>query len=118
MKKLVILAAALTLAIVGSADAKQNKQNPSNGFCPPGLAKKDPPCIPPGQAFKYGIGDYIPDEELEDYEPFFDWQDQFLPEPPEGMGYYLVGDTILLLDQETGELINLFNTIVDILEQN
>lgn len=25
--------------------------------CPPGLAKKDPPCIPPGQAKKYRHGD-------------------------------------------------------------
>lgn len=38
--------------------------------CPPGLAKKNPPCIPPGQAKKYGAGDYLPKgsfEPLPDY---------------------------------------------------
>ena len=28
--------------------------------CPPGLAKKNPPCIPPGQAKKFGVGEYLP----------------------------------------------------------
>lgn len=28
--------------------------------CPPGLAKKNPPCIPPGQAKKYGVGSTLP----------------------------------------------------------
>lgn len=38
--------------------------------CPPGLAKKNPPCIPPGQAKKYSAGDYLPKgsfEPLPDY---------------------------------------------------
>ena len=31
------------------------------GGCPPGLAKKNPPCVPPGQAKKlYGLGDRVP----------------------------------------------------------
>jgi hypothetical protein len=31
------------------------------GGCPPGLAKKNPPCIPPGQAKKlYGVGQRLP----------------------------------------------------------
>lgn len=31
------------------------------GGCPPGLAKKNPPCVPPGQAKKlYGIGQRLP----------------------------------------------------------
>lgn len=38
--------------------------------CPPGLAKKNPPCIPPGQAKKFGVGEYLPKggyEPLPDY---------------------------------------------------
>lgn len=30
--------------------------------CPPGLAKKNPPCIPPGQAKKWRIGYPLPDD--------------------------------------------------------
>lgn len=29
--------------------------------CPPGLAKKNPPCVPPGQAKKYRIGSRLPE---------------------------------------------------------
>lgn len=29
--------------------------------CPPGLAKKNPPCVPPGQAKKYGAGAILPE---------------------------------------------------------
>ena len=29
--------------------------------CPPGLAKKNPPCIPPGQAKKYRVGSFLPE---------------------------------------------------------
>lgn len=28
--------------------------------CPPGLAKKNPPCIPPGQAKKFDVGSTLP----------------------------------------------------------
>lgn len=34
--------------------------------CPPGLAKKNNGCLPPGQARKLGVGDRIPDR-LDDY---------------------------------------------------
>jgi hypothetical protein len=31
------------------------------GGCPPGLAKKNPPCVPPGQAKKlFGVGQRVP----------------------------------------------------------
>jgi len=30
------------------------------GGCPPGLAKKEVPCMPPGQAKKLGIGSRVP----------------------------------------------------------
>ena len=29
------------------------------GGCPPGLAKKAVPCVPPGQAKKYGLGQQV-----------------------------------------------------------
>jgi hypothetical protein len=32
----------------------------SQGFCPPGLAKKNNGCLPPGQAKKWAIGQPLP----------------------------------------------------------
>lgn len=47
--------------------------------CPPGLAKKNPPCVPPGQAKKYAPdvyhphvyrrGDYLPDDAIYLHDP-------------------------------------------------
>lgn len=42
----VILVILLAAAVAAPAEAKNSK------FCPPGLAKKEVPCVPPGQAKK------------------------------------------------------------------
>lgn len=81
MKQLLMLAGAAALAITGPAFAKPGNGNGhgnghgyayglagergGNGYgvggCPPGLAKKAVPCMPPGQARKlYGVGQQIP----------------------------------------------------------
>ncbi len=79
MKKLILLAGAAMLAWTGPALAKPgNGRGPGNwahgpsfapgspvgygvGGCPPGLAKKSPACVPPGQAKKlFGIGQRVP----------------------------------------------------------
>ena len=76
MKYVISLAGAAALAFAGPAFAKPGNGhgNPHGeghaeaygvngpvgygvGGCPPGLAKKNPPCVPPGQAKKlYGLG--------------------------------------------------------------
>lgn len=76
MKTLILLAGAALLVTAGPADAKPNHskqankaqhanvlgaQGYGNGGCPPGLAKKSPACIPPGQAKKlFNIGQRVP----------------------------------------------------------
>ena len=53
---------ASTLAVIalvaGPVFAEKNKGGRNHGkmswHCPPGLAKKNPPCVPPGQAKKQG----------------------------------------------------------------
>lgn len=76
MTKLILIAGAAALGFTGPALAKPGKGhgqgNPHahgvagpvgygvNG-CPPGLAKKNPPCMPPGQAKKlFGVGQRVP----------------------------------------------------------
>lgn len=80
MKNLILIAGAATLAFAGPALAKPGNghgnphangnpyaygtQGPVGygvGGCPPGLAKKNPPCMPPGQAKKlFGVGQQVP----------------------------------------------------------
>lgn len=85
-----------------AAKAKKDPPGLSASHCPPGLAKKDPPCVPPGQARKaaadYRIGDRIPDG----------WV--LVPDPlaygiPDPGTYWRVGDTIFRVDRETGEIL-------------
>jgi hypothetical protein len=73
MKQLLILAGAAALLSTAPAYAKPGKGNPhgnhramghvgyGTGGCPPGLAKKNNGCLPPGQAKKlYNVGQRWP----------------------------------------------------------
>jgi hypothetical protein len=78
MQKLILLAGAVTLAFAGPALAQPGKGHGKShasphahgvqgpvGYgvagCPPGLAKKAVPCVPPGQANKqFNIGQRVP----------------------------------------------------------
>ena len=76
MKQVLIFAGAVAFAFTAPAAAKpgngHGQGNPhaygvagpvgyGAGGCPPGLAKKNPPCMPPGQAKKlYGVGQRLP----------------------------------------------------------
>lgn len=70
--------------------------------CPPGLAKKSPACVPPGQAHRYlrrgeilRDGDHvlIPDPRRYRLEPRSDWR------------YYRDGDYIYRVDSRTGRVL-------------
>jgi hypothetical protein len=49
-----LLLGAMVTAV--SLDSSQSLAQPA-GHCPPGLARKNPPCVPPGQAKKWNLGD-------------------------------------------------------------
>ena len=77
------------------------------GHCPPGLAKKNPPCIPPGQAKKL-----YPDS----YSPLYrrgDWidGDYVIIRDPRRYGlsqddiYYLVGREVFRISPDTGRVL-------------
>jgi hypothetical protein len=68
MKNLILIAAAAALGIAGPAIAGPgngnghghghgNGHDGAEGGCPPGLAKKNNGCLPPGQAKKLGTGE-------------------------------------------------------------
>ena len=100
-----ILVAAL---IAPAAMAKNAKHNPSNGFCPPGLAKKTPACVPPGQAKKYAPGNVFDDENYDWVLNPFDFD---LPVLKPGEGYVQIGDAFVKVDKETFEILNLFDAL-------
>ena len=84
--------------------------------CPPGLAKKDPPCVPPGQAKKgvtaanaadrFGVGDRLPDG----YEVIIDPR---LYEPGSNTRYVRYGDSIYRVDQDTGIVLDVIGLVSD-----
>ncbi|GGL62607.1 hypothetical protein [Wenxinia marina] len=85
-------------------------------FCPPGLADRDPACVPPGQAAQgvtteewlgYGAGDVAPEEALlwiEDPDVFD------LPALPDGQRYAVINGTIVALDDASYEILDLIRT--------
>ncbi len=82
----------------------------SQKHCPPGLAKKNNGCLPPGQAKKiYGIGDRING-------------DYIILRNPGRYGldddetYYRVGDYLYRVDRDTREVLDLIGAIARVLD--
>lgn len=99
-----ILALALSSGAVMAGNGKGN-----SGHCPPGLAKKSVPCVPPGQAKKYyDIGDYI----TRDYR----WINDPYRYGLRRDGYYVrAGDYVYRVDPDTHKVLNLIGAVADIL---
>lgn len=65
--------------------------------CPPGLAKKNNGCLPPGQAKKYGIGGKLPNG----YGSLPSALAAALGAPPRGAFYAMVDKDVLLVSEST-----------------
>ncbi|WP_254429779.1 hypothetical protein [Ruegeria atlantica] len=78
------------------------------GHCPPGLAKKAVPCVPPGQVKRYRVGDYIYDGYVR-----IDNPNRY------GLkrnGYYVrAGNYVYEVNRQTHEVLNLIGAIADVL---
>lgn len=74
------------------------------GFCPPGLAKKDNGCQPPGQAKKWTVGQPLPrDVIFHDLPPALVSQ---FDRPSAGQRYVRVASDILLIAGRNGTVID------------
>lgn len=74
--------------------------HPPGGRCPPGLAKKNNGCLPPGQAKKWMIGHPLPRDVI-----FYDLPNELrirLSLPPSGYRYVRVAGDILMIAAGTG----------------
>jgi len=78
--------------------------------CPPGLAKKTPPCVPPGQVGKrFGtrVGDTL---RIGDYVLISDF-DRYDLERRRGWSYYRDDDRIYRVDSGTRKILAVLNLI-------
>ncbi|MBQ2263637.1 MAG: excinuclease ABC subunit A [Loktanella sp.] len=104
----------LTAALIALSPLGQSTAfaQPAVSHCPPGLAKKNPPCVPPGQArTNYGIGDmYTGDRYLRGDEQIL----YGLPRLSPGESYYRIGDRFLRVDDDTRLILE----FIDVLAAN
>ena len=91
--------AGLALGMLGAGAV-----NAQPAHCPPGLAKKAVPCVPPGQVNKsLRAGDRLPAGL--DYVIIRDHDRYGLPRPSRGSRYVRVDNDILRVVVETGRII-------------
>lgn len=104
-----VTAALLVLSPVGPSVAQAQS---ARNNCPPGLANKNPPCVPPGQVREsYRIGERYAEDGY--------WTDDDrvrygLPRLPRGESYYRVGDSFLRVDDETRLVLELIDVLAGI----
>ena len=77
--------------------------------CPPGLAKKSVPCVPPGQAKGWTVGERLP-RDMAWYE-LRDWRRFGLPAPLEGSRYIRVDDEVLRVAIASGIILEALGII-------
>jgi hypothetical protein len=115
MTRTILIACAVALAAAGSPALAKGP-----GGCPPGLAKKAVPCVPPGQAkkgvrydprtgehYRLRVGDrYDPDRYR--YDRLYDYEAYDLPPIGRNEGYYRDGYVVYRIDRETRRVLDLF----------
>jgi len=72
---------------------------PSREFCPPGLAKKNNGCMPPGLVKKYTVGKQLPEDVAAS--ALTDVLRDVLGVPPRGRKYVQVDNDVLLIEEGT-----------------
>ncbi len=108
------IAAALAVLSIATcpalADSKKHKPPAAHGNgnaawgCPPGLAKKSPPCVPPGQAkkhYRHHVGEVL---RVDDYVLLRDPRRYGLDESPR-WNYYRGDRDIYRVDRQTRRIL-------------
>lgn len=83
--------------------------------CPPGLAKKSPACVPPGQAKKrnLAVGEVF---SLRDIHMITRPGLYGLGNPPNGDRYAVIDNRIVRVDAETGRILSIIRLVEAILD--
>jgi hypothetical protein len=116
MSRIATLAALIALAASPAlADKPRHKGKGAHAApyaCPPGLAKKNPPCVPPGLAragHDYREGDRIRDGYVVLRDP---WRYRL---DPDGT-YWRVGDALYRVNPETGRVLAVLGLLSALLD--
>lgn len=83
-----------------------------SGHCPPGLAKKNNGCMPPGQARKWQVGRQLPRDVI-----FHDLPSSLVVQlgpPPTGHRFVRVASDILLITVGTGMIVDAIQDLNEI----
>ena len=119
-RPLITILALLALALAVPADAKdksKHSEGNESGFCPPGLAKKAVPCVPPGLARQEGrrfeSGDRVGDDDFH----LVTYPDRYgLPLLGPDERYIILDGQILKVQKDTYEVISLIRAVSAILD--
>ncbi|MDQ2089031.1 excinuclease ABC subunit A [Marimonas arenosa] len=110
------LAALATAATAGNGPGKPGAHKgpgPKAALpCPPGLAKKNPPCVPPGQArhqYRYRVGERINSGYVILGDP---WRYDLDP----NQTYYRVGDYLYRVNRDTREVLDFLGAAAALLD--
>lgn len=108
-----LLVSVLAIAAIGAAEPALAK----SGGCPPGLAKKSPPCVPPGLA-KQGARVFAPGDYVGGYAYHrIRYPDRYaLPPLAPGERYIIVGDQLLRVREDTYQVLSLIRLVQAILD--
>lgn len=79
--------------------------------CPPGLAKKNPPCIPPGQAKKFARGAFLPEI---GFEPLPQDIVVLLSPPPPDAYYVRMDRNVYLITEGTRKVVEAFELFSEV----
>ncbi len=116
VRPLLIASLAALMALAAPALAKNGGKG--EGHCPPGLAKKLPPCVPPGQAAK-GARIWSPGEGFDDDDaPHWVTNPGLYELPPlaAGQRYVILGNRIYVVDAGTEQVISLIRAVSAVLD--
>lgn len=103
----------ILLATVAFAPSVAVSKN-GYGHCPPGLANKNPPCVPPGLAMQgLRVGDRLPHG---DYYVIRDPDRYRLPRLRRGESYYRIGDSYVRVARDTREILELIEAVAAVLD--
>lgn len=103
-----LLLATVSAFALASVPGSARAGPPGPGFCPPGLANKNPACMPPGQYKKFHRGDIIPGHI--DYRRL-DYREYGLRAPREGHHYIRIGRDAYLIAEGTQRVIEAINIL-------
>ncbi len=112
-----IMPAILAAFLAGPAPAQAG-----GSFCPPGLAKKSPACVPPGQAKKYRHGTH---ERIRRGDSLHEYDHYHLIRHPGRYGlvplgpgerYYVVNGQILRVSEDSYEVLDVIRSVAALLD--